>query len=337
MPFAPIEWIEKHPYSAAGVAAVVVVGAIFIISSGAGGATQTTSNGSDYSSLLDSELQASSQQAQIQAQIQGQTNQINGQITEDSQNNAAALSLATIQGNSQNSANTIAAQVSEYTTQAQTALGAYQTQEQAETQQLNDTLAAQTAQYTTGSQVTIDQANNNAQIALAAGTESENLAIANTNAQVQQAQIGAGIVSANLSAQTAQDQIASGERVAADNNATTLAIQAALTEGNVDETNANDALQYQIAGITAATQDQISANQLQLGITQSNNATALGTIQSNNQTNLGITDANDDMQTAVSAYMNATEIAKVNATASEVNTGISTVGKIASALIGSAG
>lgn len=89
--FKPIAWVEENPYTAAGIGAVIVIGAYLILFSG-GSSPATT--GTNNSGVVDAEIAAQSQYAQIQAQSQAANNAITGQLNLDAQDNAYKLAVA---------------------------------------------------------------------------------------------------------------------------------------------------------------------------------------------------------------------------------------------------
>ena len=205
MAFAPLKWVEEHPYTSAGIAAVVLIGGVLIVSSG-GSSAGNNGSGSDTSGLVDAELQAQNQQAATQAQLSGAAQQINGQITINGQNVAA-----------QEQANQLAA----YTT------------ETGQAYQLQQTSA------------TIDG----------------QVAVANLSAQV-----------ANLQTTTAGQVSEAATQAQVD-------IQNLIDQSSDFTTQQNDATTLGIAAINGQTQQLISTNQAQVGITQANDIATVGVAQ----------------------------------------------------------
>ena len=119
--FNPSEYITSHPYTAAGIGVVALVGVFYLTrGSSASTATTTTDPNAQY---IGAELQAAQQQAQITAQTNQATLQYNAQLAINNQQNANSQALATIQAQSQGQAQSIQAQVADTLAQYQYELG----------------------------------------------------------------------------------------------------------------------------------------------------------------------------------------------------------------------
>ena len=93
-------WIAEHPYMAAGIGVLGVVG-LMVMSGGGGGSTAVTAGGSQSDPSL---VAAGLATQQMQMQMQGAASQVNAQLMASQDNNATALAIAKVQAdqNTQN-------------------------------------------------------------------------------------------------------------------------------------------------------------------------------------------------------------------------------------------
>lgn len=160
-----LEKLKQHPWIIAALAGVFLLVLIFSSSGSSSGTAATTSASSGDPN--GDQLQAYMAQLNLQGQA------LSASANSTDQQTAAALEVAKLQSSSTDLANTLAAQVAEYTTAAQ-----------ATTTQNHDTLSAQVA-------------NNQ----IAAGVQNTQIT---ANALTQQAQINAGTLSQAIYSQTAE-------------------------------------------------------------------------------------------------------------------------------------
>lgn len=167
-----LEEIKKHPFVITG--AVIAAILIFVIfgSSGGGGGAVATSSGSDVGSgndIATAQLAANTQIAGYQAAAQGQAAQIGGQ-----------LALATIQANTADNANVLAAGVA-----------SQQINAQQQSRALHDTLSFQALQSNNDTQVDLASISSQTTIQQTNAVASALIAQAQINAATSQAAIAA--------------------------------------------------------------------------------------------------------------------------------------------------
>lgn len=219
MAFAPLQWVEKHPIPSAGIALVIVIG-VFYLMSGSGSQAASSTSSDPAAGLVDAELQASAQTQQIQGQITAQANNNQTQLDITNSNNAAATTQTTIGAQVAESGQAYQYQTAE----AQITGQSYVANLSAQVAELGTVTAAQVAEDTTAAQEAIQNIITNGEVTTNQSNNAATVGIAQIVAQTQQ-MIGAqqsqvaiqqGADQTQVAVTQANDQLAGTESLGGD-------------------------------------------------------------------------------------------------------------------------